>query len=61
MTASQEAHRLAQEPKPEFETLNARVAWDLEKNPRGPLRKLYDNDQWDALPALAEGSPRRFL
>jgi nucleoside phosphorylase len=60
--AKEEADRLARDPKPELKTLDARMAWDVEKNPRGPLRKLYDNNnEWDALPALAERTPRKFL
>ena len=59
--AQKHAAELAQEPKPELEDPGAAMAWDLRQNPRGSLRQLIDNNDWDALPALAEKSPNSFL
>ena len=59
--AQKHAAELAQEPKPELEDPGAAMAWDLRQNPRGSLRQLIDNNDWDALPALAEKSPNGFL
>ena len=47
---------------PEFESMAERVAWRIGKNPKEPIRRLFDrSNEWDSLPALAEKWPGEFL
>lgn len=49
-------------PKPELKTADEDLVWQLETNPREPVKRLIERgDEWDSLPALAEQSPKAFL
>ena len=60
--AKDKAEELAKEEIPEFDSLDAQIAWSFEKNPRIPLNRLIENRQaWESLSALAEQEPDSFL
>lgn len=60
--ASVKAAELKAAPRPLFDSIDAEVAWEIQSEPKRPLKNLLlDAQHWDSLPTLAENTPFAFL